>query len=274
MARRRIILGAVICLLTAAFVGQTLSQTRRTNPQRNKAYYERLRKMTPEQRQRELQRKIQIKIQQRLKERMKEREQEREQRQIESKKRQEEAIKQALGATDEQWKVIKPRLEKVQDLSEISISLLFYGSGSASGQMSGSASGQISGSASGQRSNTNNKGTGAYGGGYGGGSSGGSTRNTPSKPNIIKTYSDGWKWYKPSDRKAPGKLTKGERLSEEILELIEDKNSKPEEIEQQMETLRKIRQENKEQLSKARQELREVLTYRQEAALIMMLRLY
>jgi len=142
-------------------------------------------------------------VQQRLKERMKEREQERKQRQIESKKRQEEAIKQALGTTDEQWKVIKPMLEKVQDLSEISISLLFYGSGSMSGQMSGSASGQ--------RSNTNKKGTGGYGGGYGGGSSGGSTRNTPSKPNNKKTYSTiqhGWKWYKPSDRKAPGKLTK------------------------------------------------------------------
>jgi hypothetical protein len=268
VARHKIILGAVICLLTAAFVGQTLSQTPRTNPRRNKAYYERLRKMTPAQRQREFERRrrqSQIELQHRLKEQMKEREQNREQRQIESKKRQEEAIKQALGATDEQWKVIKPRLEKVQDLSEISISLLFYGSGSASGQMSGSTSGQ--------RSNTNKKGTGAYGGG----SSGGSIRNTPSKPNNKKTYSTiqyGWKWYKPSDRKAPDKLTKGERLSEEILELIEDKNSRPEEIEQKMETLRKIRQENKEKLSKAQQELCEVLTYRQEAKLIMMGRLY
>jgi len=79
---------------------------------------------------------------------------------------------------------------------------------------------------------------------------------------------------KPSDRKAASKLTKAERLSEEILELIEDKNSRPEEIEQKMETLRKIRQEANKQLSKARQELREVLTFRQEATLIMMRELY
>jgi hypothetical protein len=221
--------------------------------------------MTPAQRQREFERRrrqSQIELQKRLKEQMKEREQEREQRQIESKKRQEEAIKQALGATDEQWKVIKPRLEKVQDLSEISISLRFYAYGSGTGQMSGSATGQMS--------NTNKKGTGGFGGG-------GSTRNTPSKPNNKKTYSTiqhGWKWYKPSDRKTPGKLTEGERLSEEILELIEDKNSKPEEIEQNMETLRKIKQESNKQLAKARQELREVLTYRQEAALILIGRLY
>jgi len=133
VARRRIILGTLICLLIAAFVGQTLSQTPGSNPQRNQAYYERLRNMTPEQRQREFERRrrqSQIEIQQRVKQRIKEHEQNREQ-------RQEESIKQALGATDEQWKIIKLRLEKVQNLareSEISISLLFYGSASGSGQ--------------------------------------------------------------------------------------------------------------------------------------------
>jgi Spy/CpxP family protein refolding chaperone len=262
VARRRIIFGAVICLLTASFVCQTLSQTPRTNPQRDQAYYERLRNMTPAQRQRELQRQIQIKIQQRLKEQKKEREQNRVQTKRESKKRLEEAIRQALGATAEQWKVIKPRLEKVQDLSEISISLLFYGSASGYGR----------GSGSGQRSTTNQRGSGAYAGGR---SSGGNTRTAPSKPDKeILSREYGWKWYKPSDRKAPDKLTKGERLSEEILKLIEDKNSKDEEIEQKMETLRKIRQETQEQLAKAQQELREVLTYRQEATLIMMRELY
>jgi len=121
-------------------------------------------------------------------------------------------------------------------------------------------------------SNTNKRGTGAYGSG----SSGIITRNTPSKPNNKKIYSIqyGWKWYKPSDRKAPGKLTKGERTCEELLELIEDKNSRPEEIEQKMEALRKIRLEAKKQLPKAQQELLEVLTYSQEATLIMMRELY
>ena len=218
--------------------------------------------MTPAQRQRELEqrrRQRQIETQQWHKQRMKEREQNRGQRQRESKKRQEEAIKQALGANAEQWKVIKPRLEKVQNLarqSEISISLLIHGSGSGSSR----------------QSNTSKSGAGAS---VGSGSSGIITRTTPSKPNNKETYSSqhGWKWYKPSDRKASGKLTKGERTCEELLKLIED-NSRPEEIEQKMETFRKIRQEANEQLAKARQELLEVLTYRQEATLIMMRQLY
>ncbi|MBC8471394.1 MAG: hypothetical protein H8D56_18190 [Planctomycetes bacterium] len=259
MARRRIILGAVTCLLTAAFVGQTLSQTPGSNPQRDPAYYERLRNMTPAQRQREFERRRrqqQIETEQWHKQRMKEREQTREQRQRESKKRQEEAIKQALGATDEQWKVIKPRLEKVQNLkrqSDLSISLLISGSSSGSGESS----------------TRNQRGTGAYAGG-------GSARNTPSGPNNKEKYSSqyGWKWYKPWDRKAPGKLTKGERICEELLKLIEDKNSRPEEIEQKMETLREIRWEAGKQLVMARQELLEVLTYHQEATLIMMRELY
>ena len=255
MARRKIILGAVICLLTAAFVGQTLSETPGTNPQRDQAYYERLRNMTPTQRQRELEqrrRQRNLENQQRHMQRMKEREETRGQRQRESKKRQEEAIKQAIGATAKQWKVIKPRLEKVQNLarqSEISISLLISGSSSGSGESS----------------TRNQRGTGTYAGG-------GSARNAPSRPNNKETYSSQytWKWYKPWGSKARGNLTKGERICEELLKLIKDKNSRTEEIEQKMEILWKIRQENKEKLSKARQELREVLTYRQEATLIMM----
>jgi hypothetical protein len=191
---------------------------------------------------------------------MKEREQNRGQRQRESKKRQEEAIRQALGATAEQWKIIKPRLEKVQNLarqSEISISILIHGSGSGSSQ----------------QSTTSKSGAGAS---VGAGSSGRRTRTAPSKPNNKEQYSiqSSWKWYKPSDRKAPGKLTKGERTCEELLKLIENKNSRPEEIEQKMEILRKIRQEANQQLAQAQKELLELLTYRQEAKLIMMQRLY
>lgn len=259
MIRRKIILGAVICLFTAAFVGQTLSQTPGNYPQRDKAYYERLRNMTPARRQREFERRrlqSQIEAQKRHKQYIKKREQNRGQRKRELKKRQEEAIKQALGASAEQWNVIKPRLEKVQNLtrqSVLSISLLISGSSSGSGESSV----------------TNQRGTGAYAGG-------GSARNKPSSPNNKETYSSQytWKWYKPWGSKARGNLTKGERICEEILKLIEDKNSRSEEIEQKMETLREIRQENKEQLSKARQELSKVLTYRQEATLIMMRELY
>jgi len=200
-----------------------------------------------------------METQQRLMQRKKEREQNREQRQRDSQKRQERAMKEALGATEEQWKIIKPKLERVQNLARqanISISLLSYGAGSGSSRQSIS----------------DRRGT-----GYGGGSSGVNVRTAPSKPGNEETYSSsqsGWRWYKPSERKAPSELTEGERICEELLKLIEDKNSKPEEIEQKMEVLRKIRQDVKKQLAQAQKELREVLNYHQEAALIMMRRLY
>ena len=265
MARRRIILGWVICFLIAAFVGQTLSQAPISKQTTRRPDLKRLRYMTPEQRQRELEqrmRKQRRETQQRLMQRKKEREQNRGQRQRDSQKRQEQSVKEALGATEGQWKLIKPRLEKVQNIARqanISISLLSYGTGSGSGRQSSS----------------DRRGTGrGYGGG---GSSSINVRTAPSKPSNEEKHSSiqsGWRWYRPSERKAPDKLTEGERICEELLKLIGDKNSRPEEIEQKMEALRKIRQEAKKQLAKAQQELREVLTFHQEAALIMMRRLY
>jgi hypothetical protein len=260
MAKRRIIFGALICLLTAAFVSQTLSQTTRNDPQRDKAYYEHLRNMTPAQRQREFERRRrqrQMETQQWHEQRMKDREQNRVQRQRESKKRQDEAIRQALGSTPEQWKIIKPRLEKVKNLTDYSISIITFGGSSGSGE---------------QRTSTQ-RGTGGY---AGRGIGGTNTSRVPPGPNNKEEFSSnyGWKLLKPSDRKAASRLTKGERLTEEILKLIEDRNSSNEEIERKMETLLEIRQENDRLRSKARQELRKVLTQRQEATLIMMRELY
>jgi len=264
MSTRNIIIGLVVCLSIAVSIDQTLSQTPRSKQTARRPDLKRLRNMTPEQRQKELEqrmRKQRMETQQRLKQRIKEREQNREQRQRDSQKRQEQSMKEALGVTEEQWKLIKPRLEKVQNLARqanISISLLSYGTGSGSGR----------------RSSSNRGRTGGYGGG---GGSSVNVRTAPSKPSNEEKYSSsqsGWRWYRPSERKAPDKLTEGERICEELLKLIGDKNSRPEEIEQKMEALRKIRQEAKKQLAKAQQELREVLTFHQEAALIMMRRLY
>lgn len=253
MAKRRIIIGLIVCFLIAVLVGQTLSQTRERGRTRKTTNRDSLNEQRPRKWQRMAEQR------RRLMQRKKEREQNREQRQRDSQKRQERAMKEALGATEEQWKVIKPRLEKVQNLARqanISISLLSYSTGSGSSRQSIS----------------DRRGT-----GYGGGSSGVNVRTAPSKPGNEETYSSsqsGWRWYKPSERKAPSELTEGERICEELLKLIGDKNSKPEEIKQKMEALQKIRQEAKKQLAKAQQELGEVLTFHQEAALIMMRRLY
>ena len=148
----------------------------------------------------------------------------------ESAKSADESMKQALRETEQQWKVIKPRLDRVKYLSKqarVSITPQSY-----------------------KRSR----------------SSGGSPDNQQS----VTKVEEGWKWTKAWEKKAPAELTEGERICEELLELIEDKNSKQEEIEQKIEAFREERKKAGIQLANAQQELREVITFRQEATLVLM----
>ena len=80
----------------------------------------------------------------------------------------------------------------------------------------------------------------------------------------------GWRWLRPSLHKGLENLNEGERICEELFRLLEDDNSKSEEIIQKMEALRKFRQKAEKELVIARQELRELVTPRQEATLVMM----
>ena len=152
------------------------------------------------------------------------------QRRSESEKRTAESMKQALRATEQQWRAIKPRLDKVEYLSKqakISITPASYKRSRSSG------------------SGPNNQ------------------------PPVAKVE-EGCKWSKSWEEKAPGELTEGERTCEELLELLENNGSKQEEIEQKVKALRKVREEAGKQLAMAQQELREVLTVRQEATLVLM----
>jgi hypothetical protein len=87
----------------------------------------------------------------------------------------------------------------------------------------------------------------------------------------------GYKWIKPSENKGLTELTESERIVEELVKLVENKNTTAEEFKLKMSTLRKIRskqeatkKKEKEELSKAMLELREALMTRQEAALVLM----
>ena len=267
MSTGKMVFGLVVCFFMAAFIGQSLSQTPRPNHKLEPIDHERLRDMNQEQRERYFEQRAkqrEIERQQRLMQNEKRRiqlarefEQNREQRRIESKKRQDQAMKEALEATDGQWKLIKPRLERVQELArlaDVSVGMFTRGAGSSGG------AGGFSGGG----------GTGRYSGGA---SSGSSSRRTTSESKSEGSsdsaqFASGWS--RPSERKPPVEMNEGEWACEELLDLLEDKNSKPEEIEQKMENLRNIRRKANEELIKARQELCDVLTYRQEAALIMM----
>ncbi|MHC4241716.1 MAG: hypothetical protein ACYS3N_15725 [Planctomycetota bacterium] len=226
MSTRKMIIGLFASLSIAVFVGQTLSQTRRAGGTRETSDWILQKNMTSEQ--------INIEMQKRSKQRQMQREKEREQRerqmQREIAKNRTESMKQALRATERQWKIIKPRFDRVKYLSKqakINMTPASYRRSRSSG------------------SNPNNQ-------------------------QSIPKVEEGWKWSKEWEKKAPDELTEGERTCEELLELLEDKGSKQEEIEQKVEALREARKEAGKQLAKAQQELREVLTFRQEATLVLM----
>jgi hypothetical protein len=271
MVGRKIVF-TIIILAVAAFVAKTLSQTNNPSTTGQMPDWNKLRYMTPEQRRREFER--------RSAQRRAERNRQREQRNREARNKaaqfREEATKQALVVTEQQWEIIKPRLEKVKTLLEqasVKIGVFSYSAGGSAGS-GGSDSGGSSGGGSAF----------GYGSGSGGSGSGGrsyrgtSTRLQPSENGVSNTKESepqsweqhGWRWGRPSSRKKSSELTEGEKIAEELLGLLEDDNSESEKIKQKMDALRKIRQDANMQLVKARQELREVVTPRQEAKLVLM----
>jgi len=255
MTKRRIILLLVICSSIMVFTVQSLSQPRRPTQSATLFATERLSNMTEEERKKELERRRNMTPAERRREfakRRKQRELEREQRQKESKKKLDEIRqkqkmrkemwekqkeeaggfiheKYALGATEEQWKVIKAKLERVRHLRDKARSTV--GMGLTRSSSSGTSS----------RSNT--------------------SQNIPT-----------WQWGKPWKDKAQSELTEAQKIAKQLIALVENNNTTPEQFRRKMDALRKARKEEdqiRRQLSEAQQELREVLTTRQEAALVL-----
>ena len=149
------------------------------------------------------------------------------QRRIERKKEQEEAggihcyfAKIALGETEEQWKLIQPKLKKVIDL--------WYQANSTVG--------------AGVSSNS----------------------QTASVPKA--------QWHRPWKYTPLFEMTEAQRLARELRMLLEKKSTTPEVFRRKVAALRKARSEQAEiqkQLAEARRELREILTTRQEAILVL-----
>ncbi len=269
MAQRRIILVSVVFFSLTVLTVQTLPQTRRPSPPKP-TDAERLRNMTEEERKKEAEKRRErwrnmteeekkklvemmrkqwkLELEQRRKEfkkksaeRMRrwelgseQRKLEREQRRKEWEKKKEEAggfiyEKFALGATEEQWKLIRAKLEKVRQLREQANSMVGASLTSSS-------------------------------------SSGTSSRDSRSR--SVPT----WKWKIRWKDKAPAELTEAQKIAKELIALVERKNTTPQAFRRKMDALRKARSKEAElerQLSEARRELREILTTRQEAALVL-----
>jgi len=138
--------------------------------------------------------------------------------------------KAALGATEEQWRLIKAKLEEVRYFRDQSRSTVGIGltSSSSSGTKSDSSASQ----------------------------------NVPT-----------WQWTEPWKDKDPSELTDAQKLAQQLIALVENNNTKPEQFRRQMDALRKARKEEDQinmRLSEVKKELRELLTTRQEAALVLM----
>jgi hypothetical protein len=71
-------------------------------------------------------------------------------------------------------------------------------------------------------------------------------------------------------RRAGGQITEGERLCEELLDLIDRADATSEEIRQRMAQLAAYRRKAAEEVKQAQEALRQVVTRRQEAMLILM----
>ena len=235
MTKRSVVLIFVLCSLTALLAGQALSQTRSSNRSTRASDTERRRKMTDAERKKEA-------AENRRQRELKEKELAKEGRGplISLEQRREKAAerskeffwqKAALGATEEQWKLIKPKLEKVRQLREQANSTvgLFLASGSSDNE-------------------TNLR-----------------TRARPEQPTL--------QWKIPWKDKAPNELTEAQKLTKHLIALVENKNTMPVQFSRTMDALRKSRREEAElerQLDEVRKELREMLTTRQEAALVLM----
>ena len=266
MSTRRNIIGLIVCFSVAVLAGQTRSQVSRTRQRVRQPDAERLRYMSFEERKRASD-ELSAAQHRRFEERMAKQRMESEQRAKDwhdgKDERRNQFLKEILEVTEEQWKVIEPKINKIyffRNQSSITMGCVVIAVGYSGGGV-GYGAGSSS-SSGGYRT----------GGSSGGGSSGyvmvGVGRSDSSSGGSALFWEPFWSG--PAWRLADRPWTEGEKACEELYELLGDKNSDPEKIGQKMVALRRAREEAGEQLDKVRQELREMLNPRQEANLVLL----
>ncbi len=163
------------------------------------------------------------------------------------------AMQQALRATDDQWRRLKPRLERIQRLKAEADVAVDPGSTGGSGNFQGQ----------------NFMFGGGFGGGMGGGMGGGSVDIMD--PNAsTNTQTDRWGGSWSSGPKSVMEMTEGETLCQELQHMLQGESVTPAQIAQKVEALRKVRVRAREDLARARTELRTLIAPHQEPALIVM----
>jgi hypothetical protein len=138
-----------------------------------------------------------------------------EDRMAEFRQRMAERMKEVMGATDAEWQVLQPKIDKVQQLQQAASSR------GGMGMMFSRGGDQDRGRDGGSRS-------------------------------------------------SDASTTPVQQKSRDLQASLDNKEAKPEELKAKLAALREARQKAKADLTKAQEELRELLTVRQEAVLVMM----
>lgn len=174
------------------------------------------------------------------------------------------AIQQAVRASDEQWRRIKPKLERILQLkadAEVGIS---PAAGNGNFQMQ-----------------TFNFGNGAggmmFGGMSGGGSSSSAGNGAPvdildsNSPPAMANSNPAWTqptWTTGS--RSVMEMSEGEAICQDLQQLLQSQSVPSAEVAQKVAALRRVRTQARDNLARARQELRTLITPDQEPALILM----
>jgi len=216
MLTRRIILGLAVCLLIGVFGQKLLSQGVRRGGMGGSAGAERFRRMSSQERIEHFQKMA-----------------EDQRKWIEQ--LQTQAMQQALGVDEHQWKIIEPKLKKVQvcrDQAFVGTKPPFQSSFSSS------------------------TGPGGFAGGFQF-QFGGSTQGMGMQSSSAWTDPD----RQPTD---------GEAILQELQLLVQDPQAGPDDITRGLNALRQARARGRQKWTQAQQELRQLLNLRQQATLTMM----
>jgi len=138
-------------------------------------------------------------------------------------------MKEQLGATDEQWKDIQPRLQKVMNLSR---------------QVGAPGRGMMFGGAGGYTSRRQ---------------TGGRTRG----------QEGGYRTTRPGTGRTQGQQTAVGKATAELREVLRNEDAKPAQIKAKLTALRTAKAKAKKDLAKAQKELKKNLTVKHEAILVL-----
>jgi hypothetical protein len=217
-----------------------------------------------------------------------------------------EASQEALGFDADQWKIVKPKMERIKEL-DAQPALFFFtysfagggnsssrstyrygpvgGGGASAGRTSvrGGVGGSTGGGTSGSAQQSSTAGGWAQGTGYASSSTNanasgysyssrggaGPQGERPVKKQVGE-LNLGWIWHRPSENPSAEELSEGEKVCERLLDVIEAEIPDRGLVQQRVGQLRRLRQARQSEIHQIHQELRAIVTPDQEAKLILM----